>query len=301
VNLRSWFPRRRWWSADAGSAAKITTRRDLIGASRLLACLLTVLSLSGCGKIKSAYDSLFHRHKPVETAHPAAPAPHPHPVPNGPRLAIILDDVGSDPSAVEAIFALHYPLTLSVLPNHPRSAEIAAEAHRRGYEIMLHLPMESVANESPELNELHPGMSSTQVASTLSAMLSSVPDAVGVNNHQGSLATSNPRLMAELMQQLHAHHLFFIDSRTTAATTAYEHAQSAGVPSAFRNVPFLDDVQEVAAIRRQLELAFKYAHEKHEAIAIGHPHAETLHALAELLPQAESQGIRLVHASALVH
>jgi len=264
-------------------------------------CLLTVLSLCGCGKIKSAYDSLFHRHKPVEIAHPAAPPPHPHPVANGPRLAIILDDVGSDPSAVEAIFALHYPLTLSVLPNHPRSAEIAAEAHRHGYEIMLHLPMESVANESPELNQLHPGMSSTQIASTLNSMLSSVPDVVGVNNHQGSLATSNPRLMAELMQQLHARHLFFIDSRTTAATTAYEHAQAAGVPSAFRNVPFLDDVQEVGAIRRQLELAFKDARQKHEAIAIGHPHAETLRALAELLPQAESQGIRLVHASALVH
>jgi uncharacterized protein len=166
---------------------------------------------------------------------------------------------------------------------------------------MLHLPMQSVANESPELSELHPGMSSTQIGSTLNSMLSSVPDAVGVNNHQGSLATSNPQLMGELMQQLRARHLFFIDSRTTTATTAYEHAQSAGVPSAFRNVPFLDDIQEVGAIRRQLELAFKYAREKHEAIAIGHPHAETLRALAELLPQAESQGIRLVHASALVH
>jgi uncharacterized protein len=262
---------------------------------------MTVFPLSGCGKIRSAYDSLFHRPKPVEVARPATPPPHPHPVANGPRLAIILDDVGSDPSVIETIFALHYPLTLSVLPNHPRSAEIAAEAHRRGYEIMLHLPMESVANESAEPSELHPGMSSTQIGSTLNSMLSSVPDAVGVNNHQGSLATSNPQLMAELMQQLHARHLFFIDSRTTAATTAYEHAQSAGVPSAFRNVPFLDDVQEVGPIRRQLELAFKDAREKHEAIAIGHPHAETLRVLAELLPQAESQGIRLVHVSALVH
>lgn len=299
MNLRAWFSRRCWWSAQPGSAA--TALRPAVHAGRLLVCLLTVLSFSGCGKIKSAYDSLFHRYQPVETAHPVSPVPHPHPVASGPRLAIILDDVGSDPSAVEAIFALHYPLTLSVLPSHPRSAEIAAEAHRRGYEIMLHLPMESLANESPELNELHPGMSSTQIASTLNLMLSSVPDVVGINNHQGSLATSNPQLMAELMQQLHARHLFFIDSRTTAATTAYEQAQSAGVPSAFRNVPFLDDVQELGAIRRQLELAFKDAREKHEAIAIGHPHAETLRALAELLPQAESQGIRLVHASALVH
>ena len=86
-----------------------------------------------------------------------------------------------------------------------------------------------------------------------------------------------------------------------AATTAFEQAQAAGVPSASRNVPFLDDVQDVGAIRRQLELAFKEAREKHEAIAIGHPHAETLQALAELLPKAEAQGIRLVHVSELVH
>lgn len=240
----------------------------------------------------------MHRHRTEEAHH--APRPT-HPVTSAPRLAIILDDVGADPSAIDEVFSLHYPLTLSVLPNHPQSTRIAEEAHRRGYQVMLHLPMESVANETAEAVELRPGMSSSQVATALSAMLSTVPDAAGVNNHQGSLATSNPQLMGELMPLLRSHHLFFIDSRTTAATVAYEKAQSAGVPSAFRNVPFLDDVQEVSAIRRQLELAFKEAREKHEAITIGHPHRETLQALAELLPQAEAQGIRLVHASDLVH
>lgn len=270
--------------------------------ARLRTCgvvLLTVLSLSGCGRIKSSIDSLLHRHRATETARrPVRPA---HPQASGPRLAIILDDIGSDPSAVDTIFALHYPLTLSVLPNHEHSTQIAQEAHQRGYEVMLHLPMESVANETPEPQELHPGMSSGQISSTLNAMLATVPDATGVNNHQGSLATSNAQLMGELMPLLRTHHLFFIDSRTTAATTAYEHAKSAGVPSAFRNVPFLDDVQDAGAIRRQLELAFKDAKEKHEAIAIGHPHRETLRALAEMLPEAQSKGIRLVHASELVH
>jgi uncharacterized protein len=261
--------------------------------------LVFVLFLSGCNKLKSTYDSLLRRHRPPTEAH-HAPAP-PHPEARSSKLAIILDDVGSDPAALDAIYALHYPLTLSILPNHPRSAQIAEEARRLGYEIMLHLPMESVGNETPEPQELKPGMSSSQISVTLNDMLASVPDAAGVNNHQGSLATSNPRLMGELMPLLHARHLFFIDSRTTTATTAYEHAQSAGVPSAFRNVPFLDDVQEVGAIRRQLQLAFKDAREKHEAIAIGHPHPETLRALAELLPQAESQGVHLVHAADLVH
>ena len=66
--------------------------------------------------------------------------------------------------------------------------------------------------------------------------------------------------------------------------------------------PFkLDDVRDVPAIRHQLSLAFKEAKDKGEAIAIGHPHPETLKALAEMLPEAQADGIRLVHVSELVH
>jgi len=108
-------------------------------------------------------------------------------------------------------------------------------------------------------------------------------------------------LMNELMPLLRDRHLFFIDSRTTAATVAFDTARSDGVRTAFRNVPFLDDVRDVAAIRHELSLAFKDAKEKGEAIAIGHPHPETLRALSEMLPEAQSQGIRLVHVSELVH
>jgi uncharacterized protein len=263
----------------------------------LLVLAVVCLVFSGCGKVKSAVDSLLHARR-TPKAHPAHPS---HPVVSGPRLAIILDDVGSDSAAVDTIFSLHYPLTLSILPNHPRSAEIAQDAHHRGYQVMLHLPMESVANERPEIQELRAGMSQADIANAVATMLGTVPYAAGVNNHQGSLATSNLQLMSELMPVLHQHQLFFIDSRTTAATVAYDAAQNAGVPCAFRNVPFLDDVQDVSAIRHQLEVAAKDAHQKGEAVAIGHPHPATLRALAEFLPQAQSQGIHLVRASDLVH
>jgi uncharacterized protein len=215
-------------------------------------------------------------------------------------MAIIIDDVGSDESAVDAIFALPYPLTLSVLPNHPHSTEIAEEAHRRGYQVMLHLPMESQANEAPEAQELRPGMPSAEVSRMLGEMLHTVPYAAGVNNHQGSLATSDPRLMAELMPLLRARNLFFIDSRTTAATVAYDTAERDGVHSAFRNAPFLDDSQQESAIHQQLEIAIHVAKEKGGAIVIGHPHPETLRVLREFLPQMKSQGVELVHVSALV-
>ena len=144
-------------------------------------------------------------------------------------------------------------------------------------------------------------MSSAQIRQLLSAMLRDVPNAAGVNNHQGSLATADLNLMTELMPIIRERNLFFIDSRTTAATIAFDTAQRDGVPCAFRNVPFLDDVQEVAAIRKQLQLAIHGAQEKGDAIAIGHPHPETLRALTELLPEVQAQGVHLVYASELVH
>jgi uncharacterized protein len=220
---------------------------------------------------------------------------------SGPRLAIILDDLGSDTAAAEAIFALPYPLTISVLPNHEHSVEIANVARSRGYQVLLHLPMQSVANEQPEAQELHPGMPAEAVSNLVDQFLQEVPGVVGVNNHQGSQATSDSALMSELMPVLRDRHLFYIDSRTTAATVAYDTAQRDGVTSAFRNVPFLDDVAEVPAVRKQLELALRGAHEKGQAIAIGHPHPATLQALREVLPKAQSQGVRLVFASELVH
>jgi polysaccharide deacetylase 2 family uncharacterized protein YibQ len=217
------------------------------------------------------------------------------------RLAIIIDDLGGDRAAAEAVFALGYPLTVSVLPNHEHSVDIAKEAHRRGFQVMLHLPMQSVANETPEAQELHPGMAGPEVAALVDQFLQNVPDAAGVNNHQGSQATADSALMDALMPVLRDHHLFYVDSRTTAATVAYDTAQDFGVRSAFRNVPFLDDVAEVAAVRKQLELALRGAREKREAVAIGHPHAATLQALREVLPRAQEQGVHLELASELVH
>jgi polysaccharide deacetylase 2 family uncharacterized protein YibQ len=218
-----------------------------------------------------------------------------------PRLAIILDDLGSDRAAAEAIFALPYPVTVSVLPNHDHSAEIASEAHRRGYQVLLHLPMQSIANETPEAQELRPGMQAAEVSGLVGQFLQNVPGVVGVNNHQGSQATSDSELMDELMPVLRDRRLFYVDSRTTAATVAFDTARSFGVRSAFRNVPFLDDVAEVASVRKQLELALRGAREKGEAIAIGHPHPATIQALREFLPRAQANGVRLVFASDLVH
>ena len=284
--------------------ARLTQSLDRIGTSNKLSRdsgttsgALLLLSYQHAGVVTQSVHILA----PV-AAHTILPASRrPDQQNSSARLAIILDDLGSDRSAADAIFALPYPLTISVLPNHAHSTEIAEEAHRHGCEVMLHLPMQSVANEAPEPEELRPGMPAEDIPALFEQMMQSVPNAVGVNNHQGSQATADPTLMQELMPVLEKWNLFYVDSRTTAATVAYDTAQHFGVRSTFRNAPFLDDVAEVSAVRKQLELAFRKAGEKGEAVTIGHPHATTLQALREELPHAQAAGVHLVYVSELVH
>jgi uncharacterized protein len=219
----------------------------------------------------------------------------------GPRLAIIIDDMGNDPAEAKSVLALPFPLTASVLPHLQYSAQTAEEAWRRGDQVILHLPMQPIEDGAKdEPTELRPGMSASQVQSVLVGMLATVPHASGVNNHEGSRATADPQLMSELMPLLRARGLFFIDSRTTAATVAYDAAERAGVRAASRKV-FLDDTPTREAVLAQLDLAERDAIHDGSAIAIGHPHPQTIEALADGVPTLERSGVHIVFASDLVH
>jgi uncharacterized protein len=257
-----------------------------------------VTRLGASGMERFDYFLEGRRTQTIHLITPLATAARPRIVPHRPRLAVVIDDLGNDRAQADALFRLSYPLTLSVMPHLSNSGEIAEEAHRRGYQVLLHLPMASTGGQLDEPIELRPGMASSAVETTLAAMLDTVPYAAGVNNHEGSLSTSDPTLMNELMPLLRERNLFFVDSRTTAATVAETAAHSAKVPATSRNV-FLDDDQSPAAIRKQFELAIRDAREKGSALAIGHPHPDTLQVLAEMLPEAQRQGVALVFASDL--
>ena len=270
---------------------------------------LTVTETTSSGVIR--FDCAFHGARthtvhvvtPLAAraaAHPSAPARQSTHAAS-PRLAIIIDDLGYDRSAADAVLALGFPLTVSVLPHLPLSGELAEEAQRRGDQVMLHLPMESeVDGAKPEDIELRVGMSASQVDATLAGMLETVPYAAGVNNHQGSRATADPALMQALMPALRQRGLFFVDSRTDAKTVAYDMAERAGVPAASRKV-FLDDTPSRDAILKQLDLAARDAQRDGFTIAIGHPRPATIAALAEGVPPLEARGVHLVFASELVH
>jgi polysaccharide deacetylase 2 family uncharacterized protein YibQ len=217
------------------------------------------------------------------------------------HAAIIIDDLGENLEAARQLLALPYSLTFSVLPHLRDSAETATQAYRAGHEVMLHLPMEPEAgpHASPGEGEIRVGMTSFEIERILQSDLASVPQAVGVNNHMGSRATADPRLMAAVMGSLARRHLYFVDSRTTAASVALEAARRQGLPAFYRSV-FLDDTESVPYTLGQLRQFRRVLEDQGAALAIGHPYPTTIAALAKFLPELERDDVELAPPSRLL-
>jgi polysaccharide deacetylase 2 family uncharacterized protein YibQ len=216
-----------------------------------------------------------------------------------PRLAIIIDDCGQWLTSERAFIALPEPLTLSVLPHVRYGGLISREALAAGKGVILHLPMEPRSEIDAGPGEISTTMSDAAIARQVADDIASVPLAIGANNHEGSRATSDDRVMRDVSAVLAAHHFFFVDSRTSAASVAQRDAAASGIPTARRDV-FLDDVADVTATEEQLRHAVAIARERGSAIAIGHPRPTTLIAVRTLVPELRREGIDFVLARDLV-
>lgn len=226
--------------------------------------------------------------------------PSPRPDSRG-RLAVILDDGGQSMDLVRAVCALPEPVAVSVLPFLPFSAETAAALNRSGHEVWLHLPMEARGSppSNPGPGAITVGMSEDEIRTGVHTALNSVPHVVGVNNHMGSRATADLRVMTWVMQELKARGVAFVDSRTTVDTVAETAARAQGVPTNRRHV-FLDNTATRRAVQRQLEEAVYRCRTEGEIIAIGHmTNRVTVEVLEEELPGLARRGADLVPPSEL--
>ncbi|KYZ77236.1 hypothetical protein AXX12_03640 [Anaerosporomusa subterranea] len=216
------------------------------------------------------------------------------------EMAIIIDDFGYSAEPIQSFVAIKQPLTFSVLPHRPFSNESAANALSAGHQVMLHLPMEPLAPANVrEPVVISAAMNDKQIRETVLKALASVPGAVGVNNHQGSKATADNKVMRAVMAAISPNNLFFVDSRTTSESVAAAIAKQSRIRTA-ENDLFIDNNPDVGAIKAQIRQAIKTALKQNEMIIIGHARPTTAIALREMLPEIEASGIRLVFASQLV-
>ena len=225
----------------------------------------------------------------------------PKPVPKGlPKVAIIIDDIGYERRVAEKFLSLDAVLTFSVFPNSPFQQRIIRKARAKGFEIMLHLPMEP--DEYPEVDPgpdaLLTSMSPDELIDQLNKNLDAVPLIKGVNNHMGSKMTTESTRMYQIFSVLKKRGLFFVDSRTTPESICKPSARLLQIPFAQRDV-FLDHVQEPAFIRRQIKELIRIAEIHGTAIGIAHPHLITYEIFREELPELQKK-VRLVPASSIV-
>lgn len=217
-----------------------------------------------------------------------------------PSIAIILDDMGYERSRGEVALSLPAGVTYAFLPRAPHTQDLAALARGQGREIMLHLPMQAMSGRAVDPGGLHMDMLEHQFSQTLEQDLAALPDAVGVNNHMGSLLTRHPGAMAWLMHRLAEHGgLYYVDSRTHRATVAEQQARESGLPTSRRDI-FLDNKVDDQAIAEQFQRLLRKARRQGSAIAIGHPYPETIAVLRRELPKLKALGIELRPVSAVI-
>ena len=219
---------------------------------------------------------------------------------NQPALVIIIDDIGNNWQQDKQTLTLPGPLTLAVLPHTPHGPRIAKLAQQYNKEIMLHAPMENHAGLHLGTGGLTSDMDEFTFKKKLRENIANIPQAIGINNHTGSALTELEEPMRWTMEVIKETGLFFVDSRTSAQSVAYQSAQKHYISSRKRDV-FLDNEPSFRALSLQFNKAVKIAQQKGTSILIGHPYPTTIEFLKTALPTLDELGIRLVSASALIY
>lgn len=220
-----------------------------------------------------------------------------------PKIAFIIDDIGNSNIGALRLKKLNIPVTASILPNSPGAIEEARWIRQYGLQALLHIPMQPKNNNGAPYNRNHTitmHSSDAEIRGIIRKAKQVVPNALGINNHQGSLVTSNIELMTRILKIIKEEELFFIDSRTTVSTVGYDIAKRLGLKTAYRDV-FLDGGEKsyskaVGWIGRLVEIA----RQKGKAIAIGHPNETTLRAIRDSIKFIRSKGIEIVYVSELL-
>ena len=214
------------------------------------------------------------------------------------RLVVVIDDAGRDLASQKVYENMGIPLTLAVMPNQVHTREAAMSWHAKGLPVILHQPMESVSGIGMESKVILTSMSDAEIRGMLKNSLSQVPEAIGINNHQGSKATTDKRTMEAVMNELSHRGLFFFDSRTNSTTAADAAAKTYGVRYA-RNDLFVDNSADVNDICRMIREGAERAKKHGTYIIIGHCRPNTAEAFRQMVPKLQAEGIEFRYLSSV--
>jgi len=220
----------------------------------------------------------------------------------GPRVAIIIDDMGSSKRRARELINLEAPITLSFFPLSRNSRKLAQEASEKGKEVILHMPMEP--HGFPEINPgkgaLLMSMAEGELHRQIHENLEAIPFIKGVNNHMGSRFMEDDQRVSILIKELKERNLFFLDSRTTPKTVGYRIAKKMDIKTGQRDVFLDNNSYDEAEIKKNILALAKIAKTEGKAIGIGHPHPATIKSLREMIPKLKKRGVEIVPLSQIM-
>ncbi|MEW6075360.1 MAG: divergent polysaccharide deacetylase family protein [Candidatus Omnitrophota bacterium] len=255
----------------------------------IILILILIIAVQGIVMVKMWLGRQKKAEKPQVEVVPTAPKR---------RIAIVLDDWGYNAKIATSLEHIHARLTMSVLPNLAYSKAVAALLHKRGFEIILHLPLEPHEQYRLEKNTIMVSMNEQDIQAILKKDLTAIPYCRGVSNHMGSKATEDTKTMGIIFNELHKRGLYYLDSFVTSKSVCAPVAKGKRVLFAKRDV-FLDNKANPSYIKEQVRKLKEEADEKGYAIGIGHARRVTLETLKEIIPSLEREGYSLVFVSEL--
>lgn len=218
------------------------------------------------------------------------------------RAAIVIDDFGNNMAGTEAMMNLPFQITVAVMPFLRTTKKDADTAHRNGHDVIVHLPMEPLKSKRSWLG---PGtitcdLPDDEIRRRVNAAIEDVPHAIGINNHMGSKATVDERVMRVVLEVCRERGMFFLDSHTNYRSIVSKIAKEVGVPS-IENHIFLDDIKSKMHVWNQIKLLQTHLNEHETCVVIGHVGGGGK-ITAEVLRQlpATTSGIRFVGVSKLL-
>ena len=218
-------------------------------------------------------------------------------------MAIVVDDFGAiGGELLQGFLNLPVEIDFAILPGLSYSEETMNRAYEQGRETLVHLPMEPLDYplQNPGKDAILVQMDKSEVEKIVLKHLNSLPLCSGVNNHMGSLATTDKEIMSYVMEVLRKKGKFFLDSRTSAVSVAYQTAQKAHI-LAFRNDLFLDspDITN-ATMESKIERVKQISQNRNYVIAITHCHSlDKLKYLRDFISRIQKEGFILKRLSDL--
>lgn len=203
----------------------------------------------------------------------------------GAKIAFVIDDAGQSVSNLKKYTSLPFDISVAVLPGLSHTKDCAYVVRAAKKELLLHQPMQAEnLNLDPGPCAIKPGMSTFEIAQIVKTNLDELgPGVKGMNNHEGSLITGNVIKIGAVLDVAAERGIYFLDSRTTAASMARQAALERDMNIKERDV-FIDDIINRDKMLEQIYRGIGIANKKGKVIMIGHVDKS-----AGILPQLLSE------------